>query len=164
MMHCDPKAHKPSASQEHNKSHTSINKVKWMLSASTKRYLLKPIISIATYYHSMLRRTASKRPEDVPRITTQLVLFFLIDIWQKLFVFVNVRHCIGVQETKAASGDARPNSHPKHGANAGTKRYLLQPIILIITYIHSGSWKPSCVTEGLDCPPHHNDVTTQYVW
>jgi hypothetical protein len=39
----------------------------------------------------MLRRTASKRPEDVPPITTQLVLFFYVDdIRQNLFVFVNV--------------------------------------------------------------------------
>ena len=46
----------------------------------TTRYLLKPIIRSITYFHSMLRQTDSKRPEDVPRIITQFALFFFIDI------------------------------------------------------------------------------------
>jgi hypothetical protein len=41
---------------------------------------LKPIIRSITYFHSMLRRTDSKRPEDVPRIITQFALFVFIDI------------------------------------------------------------------------------------
>jgi hypothetical protein len=41
---------------------------------------LKPIIRSITYFHSMLRRTDSKRPEDVPRIITQFALFFFFDI------------------------------------------------------------------------------------
>ena len=41
----------------------------------TKRYLLKPTIPIITYFHSMLRRTDSKRPEVVPRIITQFAWF-----------------------------------------------------------------------------------------
>jgi hypothetical protein len=34
-----------------NKSLKSINEVKRMLNAGTKRYLLKTIIEITTYYH-----------------------------------------------------------------------------------------------------------------
>jgi hypothetical protein len=41
---------------------------------------LKPIIRSITYFHSMLRRTDSKRPENVPRIITQFALFVFIDI------------------------------------------------------------------------------------
>ncbi len=36
---------------------------------------------------------------------------------QNLFFFVDVRHCFGLQETQAASADARPNHHSKLGAS-----------------------------------------------
>ena len=32
-------------------------------------------------------------------------------MWQKLFFFVNVWHCFGLQETEASSADERPNLH-----------------------------------------------------
>jgi hypothetical protein len=58
-----------------NKSFKSINKVKQMINADIKRYLLKPIIKSTTYYHSMLRR---------PDSTTQFIYC------SSLFFFVNV--------------------------------------------------------------------------
>ncbi len=48
----------------------------------TERCLFKRIIPIITYYHSMLRRTDSKRRVDVPRIATHFVLVFFIDVSQ----------------------------------------------------------------------------------
>jgi hypothetical protein len=61
---------------------------------------------------------------------------------QNLFFFVDVRHCFGLQETQAASADARPNLHSKLGASQSfsrkiTTRYLLKPIISIRTNYHS---------------------------
>jgi hypothetical protein len=60
---------------------------------------------------------------------------------RNLFFFVDVRHCFGLQETQAASADARPNLHFKLGASQSfsrkiSTRYLLKLIIPIIIYYH----------------------------
>jgi hypothetical protein len=44
----------------------------------TKNYLLKLIIPIIKYNHSMLRSPDSKRRVDISRITTQFVYFSLL--------------------------------------------------------------------------------------
>jgi hypothetical protein len=50
----------------------------------TKRYLLKPIIPIITYYHLMLRRPDSKRRVDYslgyPSDHNTICLFFFVNI------------------------------------------------------------------------------------
>jgi hypothetical protein len=81
----------------------------------TTRYLLKLIIPFIIYYHSTLRMTDSISPAGCLPITTLLVLFYH---------FVNVRltfdivwSALTLQETQAASADARPNHHSKLGAS-----------------------------------------------
>ncbi len=58
----------------------SINKEKQILNACTRRYLLKLIILIITYYHPTLLMTDSISPAGCPPITILLALFFFIDI------------------------------------------------------------------------------------
>jgi hypothetical protein len=56
---------------------------------------------------------------------------------QNFFFLVDVRHCVGLQETQEASADSIPNLHSKLGASQSFSRkiitrYLLKLIIPII--------------------------------
>ena len=126
-----------------------------MLNTGTKRYLLKLII---TYYHSMLRRTDSKRWVDVPRITTQLLYFSSLIFDKRIFFFVNVyivlvcrrlRHLPPMRVQIFTS-----NLEPVHPSlDKITKRYVLKPNILIIAYNHSKLRRTDskCLADAIVC-------------
>ncbi len=75
-------------------------------------------------------------------------------------------YCFCLQETQAASANARPNLHSKESKLCAsqsfprkrTTRYLLKPIIQIITYYHSTLWMTDSISQA-GCPP----ITTQLI-
>ena len=110
-----------------------------MLNTGTKRYLLKLII---TYYHSMLRRTNSKRRVDVPRITTQLVYFSSLIFDKRFFFFVNVDIVLVCRRPRQLPPMSvqifTSNLEPVNPSlDKITKRYVLKPNILIIANYYS---------------------------
>ncbi len=52
-----------------------------------------------------------RAPGGCPSDHDTTYLFFFIDIRQKIFFFVDVWHCFGLQETEPASANERPNLH-----------------------------------------------------
>ena len=85
------------------------------------------------------------------------MLFHTHSYLHNIFFFVDVRHCFGLQETQAASADARPNLHSKLGASQSfsrkiTTRYLLKLIIPIIIYYHSTPRMTDSISPA-GCPP-----------
>jgi hypothetical protein len=125
-----------------------------MLNTGTKRYLLKLVI---TYYHSMLRRTDSKRRVDVPRITTQLVYFPSLIFDKRLFFVLTLFWSAGDQGSFFPPMSVQIFTSNLEPVNPSldkiTKRYVLKPNILIIAYHHSQLWRTEskCLADARVC-------------
>jgi hypothetical protein len=127
---------------------------------------MRKACEFSEFIHPVGRPTVERRV-DVRLITTyyDLPCFFIHTLiaLKTCFFFVDVRHCFGLQETQAASADAHPNLHPKLGASQSfsrkiTTRYLLKPIIPVITYYHS-TLRMTNSRSPAGCQP----ITTQLV-
>ncbi len=126
-----------------------------MLNTGSKRYLLKLII---TYYHSMLRKTDSKRRVVVPWITTQLVDFSSLIFDKRFFFCVNVDNVLvcrrQMQLPPMSVQIFTSNLEPVNlSFNKITKRYVLKPNILIIAFYHSKLWRTDskCLADAIVC-------------
>jgi hypothetical protein len=112
-----------------------------MLNADTKRYLLKLIITIITYYHSMLQRTDSKRRMDVPRITTQLVYISSLILDKKYFSLLMLTFFRSAEDrgrfSRCASKSSFQTWRQSILLTKNHQRYLMKLIIQIKTYFNS---------------------------
>jgi hypothetical protein len=93
----------------------------------TKRYLLKPIIPIITYNHSMLQRTTSKRRVHVHLITTQFVFFPLLIVVNGYFSSL-ILTLFWSTGDRGSCRRLRPNIHSnlKLGASQSFSRKISQ--------------------------------------
>ena len=113
-------------------------------------------------YHNILSFHAAKdqqqAPGGCPSDHNTTCLFFFIDIWQKIFFFVNVDIVLVCRRPRQLPPMSvqifTSNLEPINPSlDKITQRYVLKPNILILAYYHSKLWRTDskCLADARVC-------------